>query len=98
MIIRTLTYDLETVMRIVATRAGVEGIEIDEAALARLGEVGVRTSLRHAVQLLTPAAVLARTAGSGKVTVAEIEDVESLFSDAKRSAKRLQEDGDSFLV
>ncbi len=33
----------------------VEGIGIDEESLAFLGVVGERTSLRHAVQLLTPA-------------------------------------------
>lgn len=37
----------------------VEGIGIDEESLAFLGEVGERTSLRHAVQLLTPAVSVA---------------------------------------
>jgi DNA helicase TIP49 (TBP-interacting protein) len=41
----------------------VEGIGIDEESLAYLGEIGERTSLRHAVQLLTPAVMLARTNG-----------------------------------
>lgn len=36
---------------------------MDEESLAYLGEIGEETSLRHAVQLMTPAMVLARTAG-----------------------------------
>jgi len=34
----------------------VEGIGIDEESLAYLGEIGERTSLRHAVQVGLPAA------------------------------------------
>ena len=41
----------------------VEGIELDEAAMLLLGEIADDASLRHAVALMTPAAVLARTAG-----------------------------------
>lgn len=43
--------------------AQVESIGIDEESLAALGDVGERTSLRHAVQLLTPSMMLARTNG-----------------------------------
>lgn len=41
----------------------VEGIGVDEESLAYLGEIGDRTSLRHAVQLLTPASIMAKTNG-----------------------------------
>lgn len=41
----------------------VEGIRIEEAALGFLGEISQTASLRHAVQLLTPAHVLAKTNG-----------------------------------
>ncbi len=46
----------------------VEGITIDEASLAELGGIGERTSLRHAVQLLTPAALVAQTNGRETIT------------------------------
>ena len=36
---------------------------MDEDTLVGLGEIGARTSLRHVVQLLTPAAILAKTKG-----------------------------------
>ena len=44
-------------------RVQVEGIGMGEAALSRLGEIGESASLRHAVQLLTPAHVLAKRNG-----------------------------------
>ena len=35
----------------------IEGISVDEEAFGYLGEIGVRSTLRYAVQLLTPAKV-----------------------------------------
>ena len=71
-IIRTLPYAPEEIVRILAVRAAVEALAVDEESLALLGEIGEATSLRHAVQLLTPAAILAkvRRAGSAAVAVA----------------------------
>ena len=54
-IIRTSPYTPQEMVQILAVRAAVEGISIDEESLAFLGEIGETTSLRHAVQLLTPA-------------------------------------------
>merc|ERR1712070_1059974 len=58
-IIRTLPYTPQEMVRILAIRAAVESLSIDEESLCFLGELGEQTSLRHAVQLLTPAAILA---------------------------------------
>lgn len=55
--------------------AQVEGITIDEEGLAYLGETSERTSLRHAVQLLTPAATLAGTNGRDDVNKTDLEEV-----------------------
>lgn len=62
-IIRTLPYTPPEMVQILAIRAQVEGIAVDEDSLAHLGEIGDRTSLRHAVQLLTPASIIAKTNG-----------------------------------
>ncbi|PQP92447.1 ruvB-like protein 1 [Prunus yedoensis var. nudiflora] len=51
-IIRTRTYDLEEMIKILVIRAQVDELGIDDDSLAYLGEIGQRTSLRHAVQLL----------------------------------------------
>lgn len=44
-------------------------------ALAYLGQIGERTSLRHAVQLLTPAAMMAKTSGRDEISSSDVEPV-----------------------
>ena len=46
MIIRTLSYTLEEQVHIIRIRATIESLQIDEAALMLLAEIGSRTSLR----------------------------------------------------
>ncbi|GLC58972.1 Ras and Rab interactor 1 [Pleodorina starrii] len=96
-IIRTLPYTLPEMVQILAIRAQVEGIGIDEESLAFLGEVGERTSLRHAVQLLTPAFMLARTNGRDVISRGDLEEVDVLFHDAKYSARLLAEQADKYI-
>ena len=72
-IIRTLPYTLAEMVQILAIRSQVEGIGIDDESLAFLGEVGERTSLRHAVQLLTPAFMLAKTNGRDNISRGDLE-------------------------
>lgn len=68
-------------------RARTEGLAIDEPALARVAEHGTKVSLRYALQLLTPASILARAHGRpGGIEEADIAECEDLFIDAKRSA------------
>ena len=88
-IIRTLPYTPEEMVKILAVRATVEGLQVDEESLAYLGDIGDNTSLRHAVQLLTPAAMMARTNGRDEIVMGDLEEVSELFLDAKASAKIL---------
>eukprot|EP00210_Caulerpa_lentillifera_P006438 g6150.t1 len=96
-IIRTELYSREEMIQILSIRAKVEGIEIDEESLSYLGEIGEVTSLRHAVQLLTPASMMAKTNGRDAVCQGDIEEVNTLFHDAKFSAKLLTEQADKFI-
>jgi RuvB-like protein 1 (pontin 52) len=89
LIIRTMPYSLEEMVQIVSIRAETESIEIDEEALITLGEVGAKTSLRYAVQMLTPSRIIAQTGGRELITAADVEEVDELFYDAKASAKLL---------
>ena len=75
----------------------VEQIGIEEESLALLGSIGEAASLRHAVQLLTPAQVLARTSGRDAITPADVNDVHALFHDAKYSARLLAEQADKYI-
>ena len=76
-------------MQIIAIRASVEGIELDESALQLMGEIGSRTSLRYAVQMLTPARILGETTGRTKIHNDDVMEVDKLFFDGKASAKLL---------
>lgn len=96
--IRTMPYSLEEMVQILAIRASTENIEIEEDALALLGEIGGRTSLRYAVQLLTPSRIIAETQGREAIGQGDVEEVDELFYDAKASARRLAEHADGFLV
>ncbi len=49
------------------------------------------------MQLLTPAFLLAKINGRENVERDDIEDINDLFHDAKRSAQTLREGGDKFL-
>lgn len=63
---------------ILSIRAQTESLEADDEALALLGDIGVRTSLRYAVQLLTPSRIMAGTQGRDKITVADVEEIDEL--------------------
>jgi len=96
-IIRTMPYSVDEIVQVVGIRAQTEGLTIEEESLVLLGEIGVNTSLRYVVQLLTPAAVLARTNGREAITREDIEEIDSLFYDAKSSAKLLAENADKYI-
>lgn len=97
MIIKTTPYSIEEIIQIAAIRASVEEIAIDQDALGYLGILGTNTSLRHAIQLLTPASILAKAQGSPTVTKAILEEASSLFLDSKRSAQIIRENPEKFL-
>lgn len=97
-IIRTLPYPRSDLEQIVKLRATTEGLEIDAEALSALSEVGSRSTLRYAVQLLTPAALTAKTNGRNNITKSDVDEVSSLFLDAKSSAKILSQNKDKYMM
>merc|ERR1712057_158312 len=97
MIIRTMPYTLEETFQILSIRAKTEGIDVEDEALAYAAQVGQDASLRFAVQLLTPANVLSKTAGRGTIAKPDVEEMSKLFLDAKSSAIRLQRESDKYL-
>ncbi|XP_039249901.1 ruvB-like 1 [Styela clava] len=97
MIIKTLIYTYEEMVSIIGIRAKVEGIQVTEDGLQKLGEVGGKTSLRYVTQLLTPSSILARINGKDAITKEDVEEINELFFDAKSSAKILAEQGDKYM-
>jgi RuvB-like protein 1 (pontin 52) len=88
LIIRTKLATLEEIFAILKIRAETEGIDVQQEALGKLAEIGINTSLRHAVHLLSPAHVLAQSVNpkSPVVTLEIVADVSKLFLDGKSSA------------
>ena len=97
LIIRLLPYSLDDMVQILAIRCATENVEIEEDALAHLATIGTRSSLRYVVQLITPAMVLAQTLGKLKISIDEINEINSLFFDAKTSAKLLQAQAEKYI-
>ncbi|KAE9600467.1 putative DNA helicase [Lupinus albus] len=83
--------------QILAIRAQVEELVVDEECLAFLGEIGQQSSLRHAVQLLSPASIVAKMNGRDNICKVDLDQVCSLYLDAKSSAKLLQEQQEKYI-
>jgi RuvB-like protein 1 (pontin 52) len=61
-------------MQIIAIRAHTEGLNVEEAALAHLSSIAERASLRYAMQLLTPANILAKEAyGRDQILLSDLK-------------------------
>ena len=97
LIIKTIPYSLNEMINIMSIRAVTEGIELEDDALAELGKIGAKTSLRYVVQLLTPCKILADSQGRTKVAKSDVEEIHELFYDAKSSAKLLHEQAAKYI-
>lgn len=96
LIVPTRPYSPEDIRTIISLRARTEGLSFiqgDNAALDRLAELGNSVSLRYALQLMTPANVLARVGGRKEINEADVRECEGLFIDARRSAAIVKGDG-----
>lgn len=90
LIIKTAAYSEDEIKTIVGIRSRIEGLNVPEPALAILAKIGASTSLRYAIQLLTPASVSAEAHGRDFIVESDINDIYSLFLDTRRSAALLQ--------
>jgi len=97
MIIRTLPYSQDEMVQILRIRAQTESIQIIPEALNTLGEIATKTTLRYAVQLLTPANLLAKLNGRQSIGKEDVKEISELFFDAKASAKILAEHEEKFM-
>lgn len=96
LIIPTNIYAPDEVKTIIRLRARTEGLAISEPALEKVAEHGVHVSLRYALQLLTPANILARVNRKGEIDVDDVVECEDLFIDARRSAN-IVASGENFI-
>lgn len=93
LIIRTLPYSVDEMRLIIRLRAKTEGLNANEPAFDALAKTGGDTSLRYALQLLTPASIVAKMQGRDEIGDQDITESGNLFLDVKRSAKIVREKG-----
>jgi len=97
LIIITRPYNEEEIKAIISIRAEEEEISLSEDALEELTRIGVSRSLRYAIQLLTPAYVIASRRGSTKVEATDVKKAEELFADVGRSIEVVSKYSDVML-
>ncbi len=96
-IIHTKEYTERELMQILEIRCQEEDVEMTEEAKELLTSIGVQTSLRYAIQLITTSALVAKRRKATEVDVEDIRKVYSMFVDVKRSTQYLQEQQDLYL-
>ncbi|KAF8234252.1 RuvB-like helicase 1 [Tricholoma matsutake] len=93
MIVKTQSYTRAEVGKVVQLRAVVEGLRLGPGVLERLAAEGEKSSLRYALQLLTPASILAGLSGRAQIEEEDIGEMNELFLDAKTSAAMIGQGG-----
>ncbi|CAN1342971.1 RuvB-like 2 [Linum perenne] len=91
LIIATQPYTKDEIRQILDIRAQEEEVEMAEEAKALLTHIGVETSLRYAIHLITAAALACQKRKGKLVESEDITRVYNLFLDVKRSAQYLME-------
>jgi TBP-interacting protein len=89
-IIGTKEYDADSIREILHIRANEEKVKIEKDALEKLTEIGAKSSLRYAVQLLSLAAQNSRIEKREKVTAEDVERVNNLFMDISEATEHLR--------
>eukprot|EP01060_Flectonema_neradi_P012124 TRINITY_DN1901_c6_g1_i1.p1 TRINITY_DN1901_c6_g1~~TRINITY_DN1901_c6_g1_i1.p1 ORF type:complete len:473 (+),score=101.81 TRINITY_DN1901_c6_g1_i1:53-1471(+) len=96
-IVSTEPYSRMELQKIIQIRCEEEDVEMDEEALGGLTALGMKTSLRYALQLITTSALVALKRKSSVVTTQDIKKVYHLFCDRERSTEYLKEHEQEFL-
>merc|ERR1712070_1083538 len=97
MIISTQPYEEAEVRRILEIRGEEEDVEMSDDSLDLLTKIGMETSLRYAIHLITVSNLVALKRKAQEVDVQDIRKVYSLFVDVKRSTQFLMEYQQEFM-
>ncbi|XP_043197450.1 ruvB-like 2 [Amphibalanus amphitrite] len=96
-IISTRPYQESETKQILKIRCEEEDCEMADDALTVLTRIGMETSLRYAIQLITLASLVARKRGAAEIEIEDVKRVYSLFLDQSRSAQFLKDYQDQFM-
>lgn len=91
LIISTQPYTEEEIRKILDIRCEEEDVEMSKDAKVLLTKIGVETSLRYAIHLITAAALACQKRKGKVVEMEDISRVYQLFLDVKRSTQYLME-------
>lgn len=91
LIISTQPYTEEDIRKILDIRCGEEDVDVAEDAKVLLTKIGVETSLRYAINLITSAALACQKRKGKVVEMEDVSRVYELFWDVKRSTQYLME-------
>merc|ERR1712071_418771 len=97
LIISTQPYSQKEIRRILDIRAEEEDVEMTAEAKDLLTKIGVESTLRYAIHLITVAHLVALKREAQEVDVQDIRKVYSLFVDVKRSTQFLMEYQQEFM-
>lgn len=97
LIISTKPYSKPEVRQILTIRAEEEDVDMTEEAVELLTEIGVNTSLRYAINLITSSNLVRAKRKAPRVDVEDLKKVYSLFMDIKRSTEFLLQYQNEFL-
>lgn len=97
LIITTDSYSEEEIKIILDIRCQEEDVEMTEEAKELLTKIGVSTSLRYAMHLITAASLVAQKRKATEVDMDDIGTVYSLFIDVERSKQYLTEHEQDFM-
>ncbi|XP_037087976.1 ruvB-like 2 [Pollicipes pollicipes] len=96
-IISTRPYQESETKQILKIRCEEEDAEMSDDALTVLTRIGMETSLRYAIQLITLASLVARKRNSSEIEIEDVKRVYSLFLDETRSSQFLKDYQDQFM-
>ncbi|WP_148682538.1 MULTISPECIES: RuvB-like helicase [Pyrobaculum] len=96
-IIRTRPYTADEVREIITIKAREQNVPLGRDALELLTAIGAEHSLRYALQLLTPAYIIAKERGRSTVTREEVEYVKRHFVSVKESVEYVKSLEEKFL-
>lgn len=91
LIVKTRPYTQKEIEKIIEIRCKEEKISLEEEAKKLLVQIGMEKSLRYAVMLLTPSAILAKTNNRSRASREDVKKAMKLFSDIQSTVKFLKE-------
>merc|ERR1711934_1062608 len=97
LIISTSPYSEKEIRRILDIRTEEEDVEMTDEAKDLLTKIGVESTLRYAIHLITVSNLVAMKRKAQEVDVQDIRRVYSLFVDVKRSTQFLMEYQQEFM-